>query len=379
MLKMNTFRKTHIQNFFKGFEKAPKQPIDAYLNHYLRKNKAIGSNDRKAITEAVYTLIRNLGFIDAHLSPSPSWQARLQFFFSGDLATLIERSELPLYQKLSFPKDLFEHLVASFGEKKTVDFCLSSNKQAPIMIRVNALKTTRDTLLSRWKDVYDISPCPKSIDGIIFHKKINFFTLSEFKEGLFEVQDEASQLIGGLVKAKPGDEVLDYCAGAGGKSLCIAPLMKNRGQIYLHDIRYSALLSAKKRLRRAGIQNAQIIFEDQKKMNRIKKRMDWVLVDAPCSGSGTWRRNPDQKWKFSLSMLRAVAEDQRKIFNEATTYVKPGGKIVYATCSVLLEENEKQIEYFCTTHNLTLAEPPFSSFPHDGQMDGFFGATLIKI
>jgi len=375
----NNFRKNHILKIFKGYESAQKQPIDAYFNHYLRKNKAIGSNDRKFISESIFSIIRHLGFIDAHFISPATWDDRVNFFFSGNIATKIKNSKFPPHIKLSFPKELYTLLVKNFGAKKTRTFCEQSNIAAPVMIRINTLKTTRDRLFRSWKDSYNISLCPHSKDGIIFHKKINFYTLSEFKSGLFEVQDEASQLIGNLVLARPGEEVLDFCAGAGGKSLCIAPNMENKGQIYLHDIRKGALISAKKRLKRAGIQNAQIIFESPKRLKRLKNRMDWVLVDAPCSGSGTYRRNPDQKWKFSQEMLDNVIADQRTIFDDAIRYLKPKGKIVYATCSVLIQENQEQMNYFCEKYQLTPVGTPFTSLPSEGCMDGFFGIVLKRI
>ncbi len=131
--------------------------------------------------------------------------------------------------------------------------------------------------------------------------------MPEFKQGLFEVQDEGSQLIANLMDPTPGDQVMDYCAGSGGKTLAFAPKMQHRGQIYLHDIRPWALDEARKRLKRAGIQNAQVVLPEDPKLNKLRGKMDWVLVDAPCTGSGTFRRNPDMKWKFSLVYSVAVS------------------------------------------------------------------------
>lgn len=234
-------------------------------------------------------------------------------------------------------------------------------------------------MLSLWKGKYEVSPCQLAPHGIVFHKKINFFNLPEFKEGLFEVQDEGSQLVADLCRVEPGEQVLDYCSGSGGKTLAFAYRMQQKGQIFLHDIRDHILAEAKKRLKRAGIQNAQIIEYESPKLKKLKKKMDWVLVDAPCSGTGTLRRNPDMKWKFSEEALRRLVGEQRMIFEKALSFLKPSGKIVYATCSILKEENEEQISHFLKTYPLELAADPFRSLPQKDSMDGFFGAVFKKL
>lgn len=200
--------------------------------------------------------------------------------------------------------------------------------------------------------------------------------MDEFKKGFFEVQDEGSQLLANLVQCQPGQLVMDFCAGSGGKTLAFAPLMKNSGQIFLHDVRAYTLQDAKKRLRRAGIQNAQIIHAEDPKLNKWKKKMDWVLVDAPCSGTGTLRRNPDMKWKFDIEMLERLIGQQRTIFEKALSFMKPEGHIVYGTCSLLKQENEHQLNHFIKTYNLKIEGQVFHSFPSLGGMDGFFGVVL---
>jgi len=187
--------------------------------------------------------------------------------------------------------------------------------------------------------------------------------LPEFKAGFFEIQDEGSQLIANHVTASPGDHILDYCAGSGGKTLAFAPKMKNKGQIYLYDIRPYTLIEAKKRLKRAGIQNAQLLDDKKLKKRGLHSRMDWVLLDVPCSGTGTLRRNPDMKWKLTPETFTRLVEEQRKIFDSAFKFLKPNGKIVYATCSVFPEENEEQIATFIEKYGLKLLHTPFLSFP----------------
>ena len=190
------------------------------------------------------------------------------------------------------------------------------------------------------------------------------------------MQDEASQQVAALVQAKPGDHVLDYCSGSGGKALAFAPAMDGKGQIYLHDIRAHILQEAKRRLKRAGVQNAQVLTTD--KLKPLKKKCDWVLVDAPCTGTGTLRRNPDMKWRFTGEMLQRLIGEQRTIFEKALSYLKPEGRIVYATCSILKEENSEQIAHFLKTYGLKLEDSPLQTLPEEGGMDGFFGAVLLR-
>jgi 16S rRNA (cytosine967-C5)-methyltransferase len=368
------FREHHLLNILNSFDQ--QLPLDVFLSHYFRAHKAVGAKDRRFISETIYGMIRWLGLID-FLTPAPlSWDKRYQTFQTLNPSRYAASKEIPLHIRASFPKAFFQILCDALGEAKALQFCYTSNTKAPTTIRVNALKTTREALIQKWAGAYQIEPCQLSPSGIRFHEKINFFSLPEFKEGLFEIQDEASQLVADLIKAKPGDHVLDFCAGSGGKTLAFSPLMQNKGIIYLHDIRSRALEEAKKRLRRSGTQNAQLLQEIDPRKNRLKKKMQWVLVDAPCSGSGTLRRNPDMKWKFDPEMVDRLVQEQRSIFAQALEFLHPEGRIVYATCSVLPQENEEQIAYFMKQFNLEMDTAPFSSFPEEGKMDGFFAASL---
>jgi len=220
---------------------------------------------------------------------------------------------------------------------------------------------------------YAIEKTPRSPAGIVFKQKISFSHLEEFQQGLFEVQDEGSQLLAFLVHAEPGDHVLDFCAGSGGKTLAFAPKMEGQGQIYLHDIRPKALQEAKKRLKRAGIQNYQIASP-----KTLKRKMDWILVDAPCSGTGTIRRNPDMKWRFSPDRLSDLVEQQREIFDQALSCLKPGGTLVYGTCSLLKQENEEQAQFFLERYPHVKTGPVLCTLPSSGKMDGFYGVAFKK-
>ncbi|HEY2809901.1 MAG TPA: RsmB/NOP family class I SAM-dependent RNA methyltransferase, partial [Rhabdochlamydiaceae bacterium] len=342
---LKNYREHHILSIFAAHEER-QAPLDLFLKHYFKAHKAIGAKDRKYIAETVYGITRWRGLLD-YLSDKPSsWENRYLRFLDFSPQHYLTDETIPLHVRVSFPKKLFELLKEGLGEEKAILFCLASNESAPTTIRVNALKTERSSLFSAWHSLYDLSLCSFAKNGLVFPKRINLFGLPEFKMGYFEMQDEASQLIAELIAVSPGEQVLDFCAGSGGKALAIAPAMQQKGQLYLHDIRDSALTEAKKRLRRAGVQNAQVLSHDAPHKARLKHAMDWVLVDVPCSGSGTLRRNPDMKWKFDAEKLDLLLTSQRQIFEEACSFVKPGGKIVYATCSVLPQENALQVDYF---------------------------------
>ncbi len=372
------FCEYHLFNILHLFE-SHHLPLDLYLKNYFQAHRAAGSKDRRFICETIYALIRWRGLID-HLCPqSPiTWEDRYRLYRQYHPLDYLDNEEIPLHIRVSFPKAFFQLLEDSYGTDRARDLCLISNTQAPTTIRANLLKTTREILLEKWQKSYGVAPTAHSPWGITFLKKENFFGMPEFKQGLFEVQDEGSQLLAMLVDAQPKQQILDFCAGSGGKTLAFAPAMQAKGQIYLHDIRAHALREAKKRLCRAGIQNAQILFFEDAKKESLKQRMDTVLVDAPCSGSGTLRRNPDMKWKFHPTALDPLLIEQRAIFEEALGYLHPKGVIVYATCSIFPQENEQQIAYFQEKFQLQLARPLFRSIPQKGGMDGFFGAVLKR-
>ncbi len=371
------FREHHLLEILSSFEKQT-LPLDVFLRNYFRAHTAVGSKDRKEICDAIYGMVRWRALLD-HVAQKPlNWETRYRAFTQFSPSELQSDTTIPTHIRASFPKAFYQLLADSLGEEKAFEFCISCNEPAPTTVRANLLKTTREALLEKWKGKYKVFPCKHSNTGICFEEKINFFGTEEFKGGLFEIQDEASQLIAELIAIAPSQRFLDYCAGSGGKSLAIAPKLQGSGQLFLHDIRPFALLEARKRLKRAGIQNAQPLPFDSPNKNTIKERMDWVLVDAPCSGTGTLRRNPDMKWKFEEQMLQRLVAEQRQIFEGAMAYLKPGGHIVYATCSVLPQENTQQAAYFLERYPLKQVGEPFSTFPHPGEMDGFFGIVFKK-
>jgi 16S rRNA (cytosine(967)-C(5))-methyltransferase len=374
---MIPFREYHLFHILQEYDSQNK-PLDALLSTYFRKNTSIGSKDRRYIADTFYALMRWRGLIDYLIQEKGpiTWEKRLAIYKDQFIPQKYENdSSIPLHIRVSFPKNYFDKVKNAVGEEKCIAFCTTSNSVAPLTIRVNQRKTTREGLLNILKDKYPAYPCPYSPNGISFQKRINLYEIPEFKAGYFEIQDEGSQLVISLLEPKKGDSILDFCAGAGGKTLAIAPLLEETGQIYLHDIRGWILQEAKKRLRRAGIQNAQIVLPEELKLKKLEKKMNFILLDVPCSGSGTLRRNPDMKWNFDEDHFQDLLKDQREIFHKALDFAKPGGKIVYITCSIFPEENENQIEYFVKNYPVTLIKS-MSWLPELKGRDGFFGALL---
>lgn len=358
----------HISAILDDSAKSAK-PLDLLLSEYFRSHKSIGAHDRRTIGETLYGMVRWKTLID-HCSRSEHSLDRLSCFRNISLDLCRQDSSIPEPARLGINDFLYHRFCTCFGLEKTRELCHILNSPAPTTIRVNLLKTTPEDLLKLWEGKFHCQRCAKAPAGIQFQKREPLFTLPEFKAGLFEVQDEGSQLVAALVEAKPGEHVLDYCSGSGGKTLAFAPSMQGKGQIYLYDNRPWILIEARKRLCRAGIQNAQFVLP--------KKQVDWILTDVPCSGTGTLRRNPDAKWKIDDAMVKRLVQEQREIVKKALEYLKPGGQLVYATCSLLPEENESQVAYFLKTHPLVLTKEPLSLLPVDGGGDGFFAAVLKK-
>lgn len=358
----------HISVILESYAKSEK-PLDLLLSEYFRSHKSIGAHDRRAIGETLYGMVRWKTLID-HFAQTDHGLDRLSCYRNISLEQCKQDSTIPEPIRLGINDFLYKRFCATFGLEKAREICRTLNTPAPTTIRVNLLKTSRDDLLKKWEGKFAMTACAKSAAGIQFQKREPLFALPEFKDGLFEVQDEGSQLVSELIDAKPGEQILDYCSGSGGKTLAFAPSMQGKGQIYLYDNRPWILHEARKRLNRAGIQNAQFVLP--------KRLVDWLLTDVPCSGTGTLRRNPDAKWKIDGAMIERLVEQQREIVNEALRHLKPGGKLVYATCSILPEENENQVAYFLKNHPLVLDKEPLSLLPVENGMDGFFAAVFKK-
>jgi 16S rRNA C967 or C1407 C5-methylase (RsmB/RsmF family) len=368
-----SFCDTHALAFLKEWS-GSSRPLDFSLSTYFKAHKSLGAHDRRTVGEIIYTLVRWKTLFD-HMDPSVSFSKRIHLLSLRPLTEYRQDASIPEFARLGLSPFLFQKFVDIFGLGKTRELASILSSSAPIALRVNLLKTTRENLLSMLRPRFSAFP-GQAPTAIILLKREPLFSLPEFKQGLFEVQDEGSQNIANLVEAQSGQRVLDYCSGSGGKTLAIAPRMGGKGELYLHDIRAHSLKEASIRLRRAGIQNAQIVSPEHPTLKKLIRKMDWVLVDVPCSGTGTFRRNPDMKWKIDASMIERLVQEQRSIMQEAIQYVSPSGRLVYATCSILPDENESQVEFFLSAFGLKLEKEPLSFLPQMNGPDGFFGAVF---
>jgi ribosomal RNA small subunit methyltransferase RsmB len=301
--------------------------------------------------------------------------------------------------RYSHPLWLVEKWVKYYGMETTVSLCKANNISPPLIIRTNTLKTTREKLIeSLHKEGLSCEPTAYSPEGILVHHPADITRLSSFQKGWFLVQDEAAQLISYLVNPKPGEYLLDLCAAPGGKTAHLSQLMRNEGHIIAIDIRHDNTRLLKENQCRLGIGIIDPFLADATRTLPLKetKLFDKVLLDIPCSGLGILRRHPDGKWKKSLATIAKLKKTQGEIIRIASQYVKPGGIMVYSTCTLNSEENETMIEQFLSRpgndfmvenplpdlpphcYPLITAQGYLQTFPHRDFMDGFFGVRLRK-
>ena len=272
--------------------------------------------------------------------------------------------------------------VANFGEAQWKQEIDALNTQASVVLRVNRLQTNQKTLQNELaaEGIETVSH-QNYPDALILQERANVFETNAFQRGLFEVQDASSQLVASFTEVSPGMQVIDACAGAGGKSLHLAALMENKGQLTALDIYPHKLHELKRRARRAGAHNITTRhIKSNKVVKKLNGRADRVLIDAPCTGLGVLRRNPDAKWKIDAEFLERVKKTQENIIHTYATMVKPGGKLVYATCSILKEENQSQVEGFLQSEigkQFTLEKEQFVS-PAKSGYDGFYMAKMLR-
>lgn len=356
-----------------------RRPADRVLAHYFKQRRYIGAKDKKAIAEQFYAVVRTkmsleylLKQVSLDASPRLLVAANLvlegtdlsQFFDGGrhhpsrfgetQLASLGNLNsslleQAPGHVRLNVPEWIESRLQIALGDHYEEEM-LAQNQQANTDIRVNTLKVALSDLQAELDShQLDYNECDISPIGLRFVQRLALFNLKAFKQGHFEVQDEGSQLLALATGAKAGDRVVDFCAGAGGKSLALAAMMQNKGSIYACDVHSKRLEELQRRAKRAGAHNVRthvLSSENDKWVKQHKLTADIVLIDAPCTGTGTWRRNPDSRWNLLPESLENLCRLQQSILQSAARLVKPGGKLFYATCSLLNEENETQIEQF---------------------------------
>ena len=349
-------------------------PADAQRDRYFRAHKEMGVRDRGFVAETVYACLRERRVLEQlAAAPKPatsdlvaaclitqgySGRALEALGYRGDARALAERvrgldrAALPFAVRTNLPDWLAERLIAQFGEAETLELAAALNRPAPLDLRVNNLKAERQTVRTRLeREGFSTEPTPYSPVGLRRAERAPLFNTQCFKDGWLEVQDEGSQLLSYLLEPKRHERVVDFCAGAGGKTLHLGALMANTGTVYAFDVSPRRLEKLKPRLARAGLNNVRavtIAHERDERVRRLRGKIDRVLVDAPCSGIGTLRRNPDIKWR-TLN-LAALAAAQTRILAEAAKLVKPGGRLVYATCSLLREENDEVVATFLASH-----------------------------
>jgi 16S rRNA (cytosine967-C5)-methyltransferase len=241
--------------------------------------------------------------------------------------------------------------VAELGEKKWATEISAQNQPAKVILRTNTLKTTKEKLRAILMDLnIETDYITDQPDALVLKERANVFLTDAFKEGLFEVQDASSQLVAAFLDVAPGMRVVDTCAGAGGKTLHLASLMQNKGQLIAMDLYESKLKQLKLRAKRNGAFNIEYrIIDSTKVIKKLHEKADRVLIDAPCSGLGVLKRNPDAKWKLQPEFIDNIRKVQAEVLENYSKIVKPGGKLVYATCSILPSENENQIKNFLKT------------------------------
>nr|MBP6544029.1 RsmB/NOP family class I SAM-dependent RNA methyltransferase [Piscinibacter sp.] len=352
-----------------------KQPADNIVSDFFREHRALGSRERHTLAETTYTVLRqrllfqhlaqsgkgemerrlailawqgNEGFLRAALSePEQHWIAQVQ---------AVDRSALPEKLRHNLPEWLAERLHAELGEDFW-PFVESMNAAAPLDLRVNTFKAKRDEVRAALAAAgVAAEPTPFSPMGLRIQGKPALHKLDVFTRGDVEVQDEGSQLLALMVDAKRGEMVVDFCAGAGGKTLALGAAMRNTGRLYAFDTSGHRLAALKPRLARSGLSNVypvQIAHERDDRIKRLAGKIDRVLVDAPCSGLGTLRRNPDMKWRQTPDAVEELRVKQAAILASAARLLKPGGRLVYATCSPLGVENEAIADAFTEANRAT--------------------------
>ncbi len=383
---------------------------DHRLHAAFREQRNMGSRDRAAVTALVYGVLRDLrrlqriaGCSDANalcaLQALESGYADVPHLaalgFAGAEAMahrlrVFDPAALTPAERYNVPDAIYAYWQAELGADAAAALAQDLQRQAPVDLRVNALKATREQA-QRALAASGLAamPTPYAPLGLRLHRRVSLTALTAYRDGWIEPQDEGSQLLALLVAARPGERIVDYCAGAGGKTLALAAQMQDRGTLVAMDIDVGRLERLKPRLQRAGVRIVSLLPVDAAQV-RVAD-FDAVLVDAPCSGTGTWRRQPEARLK-ALD-LDALARQQYEILARAARLVRPGGRLVYATCSLLRAENDAVVERFCARHpdfleedagavlaaqGIALPGRRLRLYPHVHGTDGFFGACLRR-
>jgi 16S rRNA (cytosine967-C5)-methyltransferase len=393
------------------------RPADQALSAYFRRHRHLGQQDRAFIAETAFAVLRRRRSLEAAAGSAAPRDLAIAalvrvFGLSGRAldqdANLVARvkafagRELPAAVQADLPDWLWGRLVEAYGAQEAAAIAQALLGSAPLDLRVNLDKLTRDQALAQLSfegasTPVQRAPTALSPSGIRLKGKPAINRHPLFLAGALEVQDEGSQLLAYLVAPRRGEMIADFCAGAGGKTLALSMLMHGTGRIYAMDVSQKRLRELTPRAARAGISNVHPVVlasESDVRAKRLAGKLDRVLVDAPCSGFGTLRRNPDLKWRHDAAAVAELAAKQARILNAAAKLLKPGGRLVYATCSILPEENEAVVDAFAAGHPefraLSCAELLRSQripldtgerlrlWPHRHGTDGFFAAAYER-
>jgi 16S rRNA (cytosine967-C5)-methyltransferase len=393
-------------------------PADNTLSRYFRDHPRLGSRERGVIAEAVYGLLRNklvyTSFAESGQGPSMRRLALLGLADAAgadalgglspeetdwlDRVMQIDRNMLPAALRANLPQWLYDRLRERFGEEQAQTLAHTLNTPAPLDLRVNSIKASREQVIAELAEAPILAePTPYAPLALRVRKKPALQNLPLFKSGAIEVQDEGSQILAQILGARRGEMVVDFCAGAGGKTLALGAIMRNTGRLYAFDISEKRLAKLKPRMARSGLSNVHpvvIAHENDAKVKRLAGKIDRVLVDAPCSGLGTLRRNPDVKWRLKPESITELNAKQISILEGAARLVKAGGRLVYATCSIMEEENESIVRQFLEKNTSFYLVPMqqvleeqkiplemgefLKLVPHLHHTDGFFAAVLER-
>jgi len=377
---------------------------DKVVARALKKDKRWGSHDRKFVAETLYEIVRwkrlyseiadvkepfdreDLWRIFAVWAvlrgyPIPDWRQLEGTPERKIKGRFDELSKNRIYRE-SIPDWMDELGVKELGEEKWSKEIAAQNQPAKVILRVNTLKTTKEKLRALLMDLdIETEYLKDQPDALVLKERANVFLTEPFKNGFFEVQDANSQLVASFLDVQPGMRVVDTCAGAGGKTLHMASLMQNKGQLIAMDLYESKLKQLKLRAKRNGAFNIEYrIIDSTKVIKKLQEKADRVLIDAPCSGLGVLKRNPDAKWKLQPEFIDNIKKVQAEVLESYSRIVKPGGKLVYATCSILPSENQEQVEHFLKTENgkkFTFIKDQKILASESG-FDGFYMALLER-
>lgn len=425
------FRLGHARELLAAILERPATPADLQISRFFAARRYLGSHDRGFLSDTIYALLRSVlrlrYLLGDHLrdagSDHESALLLAAYFIErgeelsdaslrdalglrpdviGVLRSAVENAPALIESlpepdrsgiRFGLPSWFAGRLIEQMGEEEAHALMGALGEQAPITLRANRLLVNRDRLAEALAGrAVPSRPGLYSPDALILERRLNANAIPEFKSGWFELQDEGSQLLSLILDPHPNRVVFDACAGAGGKTLHMAAIMKGRGSIVAHDVNERRLSEIRPRLKRSGAQNVRVMTHELYLERRpaLAGKYDAVMIDAPCSGAGVLRRNPGARLTFDEGMVERLTVLQGRIIDEYSALVKPGGTLLYATCSLLREENEMQVERFLASHagwraqpldapeGMTTSEGFFRCYPHRHGTDAFFGALLMR-